>query len=172
MIYQKSYQKNYYQPRRPVKSFQDLEVYQKALAVCVAVVKRIPLPKLPDVKSKTAAETCPASVIEKLHQAVLELPVLLASAHSIRFSYPDESVKRLEEAMLKCNLSIVYLEQYRDLGNPTTGSTGSPQAGSGLELEFFEEQIRNLLTCRMKTLHLQMSWKKFFAEKKAEDLRK
>lgn len=162
-----NYQKNYYQPRRPVKSFQDLEVYQKALAVCVAVVKRIPLPVLPDVKSKTPKETCPISVIEKLHQAALELPVLLASAHSIRFSYQDESVKRLEEAMLKCNLCVVYLEQYRDLGNP---STGSGQAK--IEPEFFEEQIRNLLACRMKTMHLQMSWKKFFAEKKTEDLRK
>lgn len=164
MTYQKSYQKNYYQPRRPVKSFQDLEVYQKALAVCVAVVKRISPSKLKNRQGRvsTSDETSAPerSVIEKLHASVLELPVLLASAHSIRFSYPDESVKRLEEAMLKCNLSIVYLEQYRDLGKHE------------IETEFFEEQIRNLLACRMKTMHLQMSWKKFMGEKKTEDLRK
>ena len=100
------------------------------------------------------------NLVSKLHQAVLELPVLLASAHSIRFSYPDESVKRLEEAMLKCNLCVVYLEQYRDLGKHE------------IEVEFFTEQIKNLLTCRMKTMHLQMSWKKFFAEKKTGDLKK
>ena len=33
---------NYY-PKRPVKSFQDLEVYQKLLAISVAIVKRITL---------------------------------------------------------------------------------------------------------------------------------
>jgi len=33
---------NYY-PKRPVKSFQDLEVYQKLLAISVVIVKKIPL---------------------------------------------------------------------------------------------------------------------------------
>ena len=37
-----NYQRPYY-PRRPVKSFQDLEVYQKLLAVSVAVAKRLDL---------------------------------------------------------------------------------------------------------------------------------
>ena len=36
MTYQKSYS-----PKRPVKSFQDLEVYQKLLALSVAVAKRV-----------------------------------------------------------------------------------------------------------------------------------
>lgn len=165
MIFQKAgYQKNYYQPRRPVKSFQDLEVYQKALAVCVAVVRRIPLPSVPvlnlqrkfPTRPKVPTETCPASVVEKLQQTVLELPELIAYAHSTRFSYPEAAVKKLEEAMLKCNLTVVFLEQYRDLGKHE------------IETEFFEEQIRNLLACRMKTMHLQMSWKKFMGEPKGK----
>jgi len=35
-----SYTNKYY-PKRPVKSFRDLEVYQKLLAVSVAIAKRI-----------------------------------------------------------------------------------------------------------------------------------
>ncbi len=98
-----------------------------------------------------------ADVIEKLVtnliNTLLELPVLLASAHSIRFSDQTEAIKKLEEAMLGCNLSVVYLEQFRDLGQ------------TEIETAFFDEQIKTLLSTRGKVLHLQMSWKKFFGEK-------
>jgi len=130
-----NYQRNYY-PRRPVKSFQDLEVYQKLLAVSVAAAKKI--------KS------------DKILALALDLPVKIATAHSIRFSDQLGAIAKLEEAMLDCNILVVYLEQYRDVENP---STGSGQAN--IETEFFEEQIKNLLTTRMKVMHLQMSWKKF-----------
>ena len=130
-----NYQRPYY-PRRPVKSFQDLEVYQKLLAVSVAVAKNIKF--------------------EKITVIALDLPVKIAAAHSIRFSDQLGAIAKLEEAMLDCNILVVYLEQYRDVENP---STGSGQAN--IETEFFEEQIKNLLTTRMKVMHLQMSWKKF-----------
>ncbi len=149
MTYQNNYQKNCYQPRRPVKSFQDLEVYQKLLAVSVIVVKRI---------NSSPSETARNDAIEKLAanliDTLLALPILLASAHSIRFSDQIEAVKKLEEAMLGCNLAVVYLEQFRDLGQ------------TEIETAFFDEQIKTLLATRGKILHLQMSWKKFFGEKK------
>lgn len=132
-----SYQKSYY-PKRPVKSFQDLEVYQKLLAVSVAVVKRI------------AAKT---PRVNKLKQSVLSLPVLIATAHSLRFADSQKAIETLEEAMLNCNLAVVYLEQYRDICN------------KDIEAEFFEEQIKTLLGTRMKIMRLQMSWKKFMGEK-------
>ncbi len=124
-----------YYPKRPVKSFQDLEVYQKALAICVAVVKKIPAQ-------------------EELHQSVIAIPRLIATAHSLRFADQQKAIAILEDTMLKCNLTVVYLEQYRDIYN------------KDIEIEFFEVQIKNLLSLRMKLLHLQRSWKKFFAEKK------
>lgn len=130
-----------YYPKRPIKSFQDLEVYQKVLGICVAVVKRI------------AIETPLNGLVNKLHQCVLSLPVLIATAHSVRFSNQSEAVAKLEEAMLNCNLAVVYLEQFRDLGNKE------------IEIEFFEEQIKNLLAVRMKIMHLQRSWKRFFESK-------
>ena len=123
-----NYQRNYY-PRRPVKSFQDLEVYQKLLAVSVAAAKKI--------KS------------DKILALALDLPVKIATAHSIRFSDQLGAIAKLEEAMLDCNILVVYLEQYRDIEN------------KDIETEFFEEQIKNLLATRMKVMHLQMSWKKF-----------
>ena len=91
-----NYQRPYY-PRRPVKSFQDLEVYQKLLAVSVAIAKRIALSQLAAI--------------------ALDLPVKIAAAHSIRFNDQLGAIAKLEEVMLDCNILIVYLEQYRDIEN-------------------------------------------------------
>jgi len=123
-----NYQKSYY-PKRPVKSFQDLEVYQKLLAVSVAIAKKI--------KS------------EQITAIALGLPVKVATAHSLRFGDHAGAVQALEEVMLNCNLLVVHLEQFRDIEN------------KDIEPEFFEEQIKNLLSTRVKILHLQTSWKKF-----------
>ena len=126
-----NYQNKYY-PKRPVKSFQDLEVYQKLLAVSVAIAKRI----------KSA----------KVITMALDLPLKIAAAHSLRFGGQTRAIEALEEVMLNCNLLVVYLEQYRDIENKE------------IEPEFFEEQIKNLLSTRMKILHLQRSWQKFAQE--------
>jgi len=124
---------NQYYPRRPVKSFQDLEVYQKLLAVSVAVAKRI--------KS------------EKVVTLALDLPVKIATAHSLRFGDQKQSIEALEVVMLNCNLLVVYLEQYRDIEN------------KDIESEFFEEQIKSLFATRTKVLRLQRSWLKFMNQK-------
>lgn len=116
-------------PKRPIKSFQDLEIYQKLLGVSVAVAKRI--------KN------------EKTVSLALDLPVKIATAHSYRFSDKPKSIAILEEVMLGTNILIVYLEQYRDVEN------------TDIEIEFFEEQINSLLSCRWKTMHLARSWEKF-----------
>lgn len=137
-------------PKRPVKSFQDLEVYQKVLAVAAVTVKRIM------ENSGKKSDELIKTITVKLTDHLLALPVMLASAHSMRFSYPAEAVKKLEEAMLYSNLSVVYLEQYRDLGKHE------------IEPEFFQEQIKTLLATRGKILRLQFSWKKFIEEKKNE----
>lgn len=124
---------NQYYPRRPVKSFQDLEVYQKLLAVSVAVAKRI--------KS------------EKAIAIALDLPIKIATAHSLRFGDQKQSIEALEVVMLNCNLLVVYLEQYRDIEN------------KDIEPEFFEEQIKTLFATRTKVLRLQRSWLKFMNQK-------
>lgn len=139
-----------YYPKRPVKSFQDLEVYQKVLGAAIVISKR--LLKEVDKKRKGENKLLKEKVMgitEKTIDYLLNLPVLIATAHSVRFGNSKLAISKLEEAMLFCNLAVVYLEQFRDLGNKE------------IEREFFEEQIKNLLLIRMKIMRLQKSWKKF-----------
>lgn len=148
----------YYTPKRPIKSFQDLEVYQKLLAVSVAVAKRIParsvpLPTLPDVKNMSLPKALPpiggADIADVMVKTALDLPIKIATAHSMRFTDQVQAIATLEEVMLGCNLLVVYLEQYRDIEN------------SDIEIEFFDQQIEHLTTCRWKVMHLARSWEKF-----------
>ncbi len=180
-----------FSPKRPVKSFLDLEIYQKALAICVVVVKNI-------------------SGQQELQDMVLAIPRLIATAHSLRFSDHEKSIAILEDCMLKCNLAVVYLEQYRDLWRPAPdvarplesgdsvtvlssslvedqvdsgrsqndgNGDNSTSAGKlpegkfnfGTGAGFFEEQTKNLLSLRMKIMRLQISWKKFKEDKKFDD---
>lgn len=132
-----------YYPKRPVKSFQDLEVYQKALALSVLISKKINLLKNQPLN-------------EKLCVCIMEIPVLIASAHSLRFGNQEKAIDFLEQTMLQCNLTIVYLEQVRDISN---------EGEKKIEHEFFEEQIKALLLLRMKIMHLQRSWKRFLVAK-------
>ncbi len=152
-------------PKRPVKSFQDLEVYQKALAVCVAVIRRSaadlalssdsrsqrPKDKLSDVHDAPAGlfDEIKRLIATELIHRVLKIPLQIAQAHSCRFADQAKALATLEDAMTNCNLAVVYLEQYRDICN------------TGIETEFFEEQIKTLLSVRQKMLYLQRSWKKF-----------
>jgi len=126
---------NYY-PKRPVKSFQDLEVYQKLLAISVVIVKKIPL-------------NMEIGLTKDLHDCMFSLPIKIAAAHSLRFGNSEQAIRILEEIMVGCNKIVVYLELYRDLYN------------NKIELEFFDEQIKNILSTRFKILHLQRSWIKF-----------
>ena len=123
-------------PRRPIKSFTDLEVYQKLLNVAVVVVKKTTPGKDETLKSQ-------------LCDILLSLPMKIAEAHSARFSDKTKGLAVLEEVMLGCKRAVVFLELYRDL------------AESGIENEFFEEHIKNLQTVRWKVMHLARSWEKF-----------
>ena len=140
---------NYY-PKRPVKSFQDLEVYQKLLAISVVIVKRITLER-PSADLDRICKHVPADVlIQDIQDCVLSLPIKIAAAHPLRFGNSGQAIRILEEIMVGCNKIVVYLELYRDLYNDNK-----------IELEFFEDQIKNILSTRFKILHLQRSWIKF-----------
>ena len=153
-------------PKRPVKSFQDLEIYQKSLALTAEIFKRLeedssarpPLAGQGEAlkKSKVPAEVIIPSpfskqkeiLLETLLSAVLELPKLMAKGHGLRFAEPPSAVKTMEESMLICNKIVVYLELYRDLCNKT------------IEFEFFDEAIKSYLALRFKILHLIKSWER------------
>lgn len=162
--------KHYY-PKRPVKSFQDLQVYQILYNNSVKIIKRCAAERpAADVdadvskagtKSQKGTErqktgSMPAlgsSITTKLIDCVLKIPLQIATAHSIRFSEQQKALLILEKVMLNCNLSAVYLEQYRDLCN------------QNIETEFFDELIKSYLTTRGKVFRLQRAWKKFMEKK-------
>jgi len=93
-------------------------------------------------------------ISDPLIQIVINLPKQIAKAHSLRFSDYPLAERTLEDAMLNCNLAVVYLELYRDLINKNKEN-----------FSFFEEHIKTYLLVRSKIMHLQKSWKKFNSEK-------
>lgn len=163
-------------PKRPVKSFQDLEIYQKSLALTAEIFKRLeedgknppddPQMRSDLLKKRAKSERLPSQseagqtsqenpftnqkqiLTETLLISILELPKLLAKGHGLRFAEPPSAVKTMEEAMLACNKIVVYLELYRDLCN------------KNIEFEFFDEAIRTYLALRFKILHLIKSWER------------
>lgn len=146
-------------PKRPVKSFQDLEVYQKLLEASVFVAKNI-LPAIikgKDVKSKKRIivresekfDSAKELIYKSIVSCALGLPHLIAEAHSVRFGSQTECFVFLEKVMLNCNKMAVYLEQVRDI------------CDTGIEWEVFDELIKKYFYIRRKVLHLQMSWKKY-----------
>jgi len=160
----------YYHPKRPVKSFLDLQVYQKTLGLGVEVTKRVTevAPEIEKTGNKSLVTA--ADIANNLVKTVLEIPKLIATAHSLRFGDSPRAVQALEETMLACNLAVVYLEQFRDLVNPTKNTSQDP-AGRGpsevkeIEHDFFEEQIKEYLRVRGMILRLQRSWIKFMGLK-------
>ena len=70
------YNKKPFTPRKPVKTFRDLDVYQKPLECAVLISKDI-APQL--VKNKYP-------FAEKIVEGALSVPLLVAEAHSLRFA--------------------------------------------------------------------------------------
>lgn len=140
-----TYYQNKFHPKRPVRSFQDLDVYQKTYGLAVEIVKKI--------------KNNQSDIAQHLRQTVLEIPKQIASAHSIRFGRTAGSVDALEEAMLLCNLSVVYLEEFRDIENP------DKEQPDHIELDFFIENCKEYLTVRTRIMRLQKAWLKFIGQK-------
>ena len=170
-----------YYPKRPVKSFQDLEVYQKTLGLAVEIVKKTSASFTSEVKSADTSEVSPAEIANKLAKMTLAIPRLIASAHSWRFGDPGKAVQALEKTMLNCNLAVYYLELYRDLANPVStdisrssdknkkNKSRVPTAEIVIDHDFFEEQIKEYLKVRGRIMRLQRSWIKFMSLKEKND---
>ena len=155
-MYSNQFQKNSYQSKKPVKSFQDLEVYQKSLETSVFVAKTL----VPAIKKKSkkakVTEEADKILIEAMLPTALGLPHLIAEAHSLRFGESTECLKKLEKAMTNCNKLVCYAEQARDISE------------TGLEWEQFDELIKKYFYIRRKVLNLQRSWKKFIDINKSQ----
>lgn len=128
-----------FSPKRAVKSFRDLEVYQTAMECSVLFGKRI-APALAEAKFP---------LLEGMTNCALSIPLYVAEAHGMRFSNFDGGVATLERAMQGCSKMIVYLEQSLGL------------FGGTLDVELVQDISSRYMLVRGKMLRLEHSWQKF-----------
>lgn len=143
-MYNRPYQRSSapFRPRKPVRSFRDLEVYQKGLEGAIAIAKEF-LPILEKVKYPLRDEMVRTS---------LDIPRLIAEAHSVRFESPMQGVVLLEQAMLGCNKMVVYLEQVRGI------------YPDKIDLASVENAVKSYVINRTKIFHLERTWQKWAAD--------
>lgn len=126
-------------PKKPVRSFRDLEVYQKMLECSVLVVKNL---RAPLSKQKY-------SFLENMINCAMSIPLFVGESHSLRFSDFPLAIATLEKAMVSCNKMIIYLEQAIGL------------YGSKINTDLAEDLMRRYIDTRGKMFRLEKSWKKF-----------
>jgi len=91
--------------KKPIKSFQDLDVYQNTYKAMLLVFKHI-LPKLPKEEEY--------DLKNQLRRSAKAIPRLIAEGHSKRHQKRGFQ-KYLDDAMTESNETIVSLSQVRDL---------------------------------------------------------
>lgn len=125
--------------RKPVRSFRDLEIYQKTLECSVLVVKDL-APALTKLKY---------SFQENMVNCAMSVPLFISEAHSLRFASFAGGVMLLEKAMAGCNKMIVYLEQMKGT------------YGAKVDVNLIDDLINRYADSRTKSFHLEKSWKRF-----------
>ena len=127
-------------PRKPVKTFRDLDIYQKTMECAVIVVKNI-RPKLVTLKYP---------FVEGITDCAMSVPLFIGEAHSIRFGNFALGLQLIEKAMSGCNKMIIYLEHIK-------GMYGEKADPDGV----LDEIVARYAESRTKTFHLEQSWKKW-----------
>lgn len=140
-IQNNTFRRTGFYPKRPVRSFRDLEVYQKTSQASADVMRKI-TPKIAGKYPMT----------DKMSQCLLTIPNLIAEAHSRRFEDEKTGLKLLDESMAECNKMVVYLEQVRDIYD------------SEVDRGVCEELIKIYIYSREKIFRLYKSWKRFQEE--------
>ena len=137
--YAQSRYKTNFTPRKPVKTFRDLDIYQKTMECAVIVVKNI-RPKLVTLKYP---------FVEGITDCAMTVPLSIGEAHSIRFGNFALGLQLIEKAMSGCNKMIIYLEHSKGM------------YGEKVEADVLDELIARYAEARTKTFHLEQSWKKW-----------
>ena len=91
--------------KKPIKSFQDLDVYQNSYKAMLSVFKHI-LPKLPKEEEY--------DLKDQLRRSAKAIPRLIAEGHSKRHQKRGFQ-KYLDDAMAESNETIVSLSQAKDV---------------------------------------------------------
>ena len=133
------YQKTGFYKKSPIRSFKDLEIYQKTFSASVEVMKKI-IPKMQGKESPLR---------DQIIDCCLLIPNLIAEAYSRRFDDKNSSYKLIEDAMVKSNNMVVYLEQARDIFDEEVSKV------------VVEELTKEYMRTRTKMLNLVKAWKRF-----------
>ena len=139
MLYKPAYKKSAFRVKKPIRSFRDLEVYQRANEAATEIITKI-IPLL-------GGEDSP--IKEKLVECCLKIPESIAIAHSHRFEKGDE-LNYLDDALEGCNRAVVYLEQARDIFIKEIEGRAA-----------CEDLIKRYIFARRKIFNLYKAWKKF-----------
>ena len=172
-------------PRKPVKSFLDLEVYQNSLAAAVFVAKYICLPSA-DVE--TALGGHPLGNAEPKAQGDMPQEQVISATASANASASQggRAKEMIFHQMLPCALGLPHL-----IAQAHSVRFGSQKdclilleramlhcnkmvvyleetrdiCDTGVEFEKFADLIKKYLFIRQKILNLQRSWKKYMEGK-------
>ena len=147
-------------PRKPVKTFRDLDIYQTAMNCAVIVMKDIipVLEKMGQVKSGKSSTQRTGNVkhgdvkypfLDGFMDCTMTVPLSIGEAHSIRFGDFVKGLALMEKAMSGCNKMIIYLEHIKGM------------YGSKVDADVIDEIIARYAETRTKAFHLELSWKKW-----------
>ncbi|MCK9614467.1 MAG: four helix bundle protein [Candidatus Omnitrophica bacterium] len=131
--------------KKPIRSFQDLEVYQSSYQAMCEAFKDI-LPKLPSEEKY--------DLVDQLRRSVKAIPRLIAEGHSKRHQRKGFQ-KYLDDAMTESNETIVSLTQAKDL------------YFSFVDIKLCEKLIDAYDKISRQCYNLALAWDKF-GERKAE----
>lgn len=162
--YGKFYRKTKFRPKKPVRGFRDLEIYQRAQELVLLVKTKV----VPLIRGN---EDLP---VREIKEAVSGIPEKIAEAHSRRFEDKKKAIELLNDAKADCNKLTVYVDQVASMPviDPISAETSvkdEDNVGSGTQ-ELCWDLIKRLGTLRMKIYNLQKAWQKFWAEDKNKKL--
>lgn len=132
--------------KRPIKTFRDLDVYQKTLECAVLTVKNI-RPKIVTLKYP---------FLEGFVNCAMTVPLSIGEASSIRFGNFEQGIGLIEKAMSGCNKMIIYLEHIKGMYGPK------------VDVGLVDDIIGRYADVRTKIFHLELSWKKWNGASRGE----
>lgn len=130
-----------------VKSFRDLEVYQKTVALSAQFMNL----KIPAKHAKTVGATC-----DKLIGASQEIPKLIAESYGDKFSDIRLAVRKLEGALRLMADVITGIDVLRAV-----------LAGEKETKAELDELLTHYQRQKMKVLNLQRAWQRVFGPKQS-----
>jgi hypothetical protein len=133
-----------YRPKRALKSFRDLDVYQRSMECAVLTVKSF----------QPALNKLNFPFTENMVNCSISIPLHIGESNSLRYNNFDLGIATLEKAMASCNKMIVYYEYIKGV------------YGKKIDSELAVDLMGRYLECRNKMFRLEKAWLKYYREYK------